>query len=73
MSATDRNDNAAAEHDHVWSRTWQWACREEHIPESGDYYVYDVGDRSAVIVRGPDGDIKASHDILAAAGWAPRG
>ena len=38
---------AAAEHDHMWSRTWQWACRDEHIPEAGDYYVYDIGDRSA--------------------------
>jgi phenylpropionate dioxygenase-like ring-hydroxylating dioxygenase large terminal subunit len=53
---------AAAEHEHVWSRTWQWACREEHLPEPGDYYVYDVGDRSAVVVRGPDGTIRAFHN-----------
>ena len=53
---------AQAEHEHMWGRTWQWACREEHIPEPGDYYVYDVGDRSAVIVRGPDGLIKAFHN-----------
>lgn len=55
-------DYAQAEHDHMWGRTWQWACREEHIPEPGDYYVYDVGDRSAVVVRGPDGSIKAFHN-----------
>ena len=53
---------AATEHDHMWSRTWQWACRHEHIPEPGDYYVYDVGDRSAIIVRGPDGSVKAFHN-----------
>ena len=29
--------------ENLWSRTWQWACREEHIPEPGDYYVYDIG------------------------------
>ena len=28
---------AQAEHEHMWGRTWQWACREEHIPEPGDY------------------------------------
>lgn len=50
---------AQAEHDHMWSRTWQWACRDEHIPEPGDYYVYDIGDRSAVVVRGPDGTVRA--------------
>ena len=56
---------AAAEHDHMWSRTWQWACREEHIPEPGDYYVYDIGDRSALIVRGPDGSVRARSTMPA--------
>lgn len=46
----------------LWSRVWQFACRDEHIPEPGDYYVYDVGDRSALIVRGPDGSVKAFHN-----------
>jgi phenylpropionate dioxygenase-like ring-hydroxylating dioxygenase large terminal subunit len=53
---------AAAEHEHVWSRTWQWACRDEHIPEPGDYYVYDIGDRSALIVRGPDCSVRAFYN-----------
>ncbi len=47
---------------HVWSRTWQWACREEHIAEPGDYYVYDIGDRSALIVRGDDNKIRAFYN-----------
>ena len=55
-------DQAAREQRHMWGRTWQWACREEHIPEPGDYYVYDIGDRSAVVVRGPDGSIRAFHN-----------
>ena len=24
--------NHAAEMERMWNRTWQWACREEHIP-----------------------------------------
>ena len=55
-------DQAVAEHRYMWSRTWQWACRDEHIPEPGDYYVYDIGDRSALIVRGPDGSVRAFHN-----------
>ncbi|MEL6890627.1 MAG: aromatic ring-hydroxylating dioxygenase subunit alpha [Actinomycetota bacterium] len=55
-------DYAEAEFDHMWGRTWQWACREEHVPEPGDYYVYDIGDRSAIVVRGPDGSIRAFHN-----------
>ncbi len=55
-------DYAAAEYDHMWSKTWQWACHIDHIPESGDYYVYDVGPHSALIVRTPDGSIKAYYN-----------
>ena len=25
--------------DQLWSKVWQFACREEHIPEPGDYIV----------------------------------
>jgi phenylpropionate dioxygenase-like ring-hydroxylating dioxygenase large terminal subunit len=53
---------AQAEHDHMWSKVWQWACREEHVPEAGDYVVYDIGDRSALIVRGDDGGIRAFYN-----------
>jgi len=35
----------------IWKQTWQWACREEHIPEPGDYYVYEVAHLSFLIVR----------------------
>lgn len=47
------------EMERVWPRSWQWACREEHIPEAGDYTVYEVGPHSALIVRGDDLTIKA--------------
>jgi phenylpropionate dioxygenase-like ring-hydroxylating dioxygenase large terminal subunit len=45
--------------DRMWNRTWQWACREEHLPEAGDYVVYDVGPYSVIVVRTESGDIKA--------------
>ncbi|MBO6566998.1 MAG: hypothetical protein JJ956_19800 [Pseudomonadales bacterium] len=37
---------------HLWPRVWQWACREEHVPQPGDFYVYDIGHNSAIVVRG---------------------
>lgn len=43
----------------MWSRTWQWACREEQIPKPGDYTVYDIGDWSVLIIRGDDEQIRA--------------
>ena len=50
---------AAAEHEHMWSRTWQWACREEHIPGVGDHYVYDIGPYSVIVTRVTENQIKA--------------
>jgi phenylpropionate dioxygenase-like ring-hydroxylating dioxygenase large terminal subunit len=39
------------EKERLWRRVWQLACREEHVPEVGDYVVYDIADQSYVIVR----------------------
>ncbi|ASK88549.1 aromatic ring-hydroxylating dioxygenase subunit alpha [Sphingorhabdus sp. SMR4y] len=45
--------------DRMWNRTWQWACREEHIPSPGNQHVYDVGPYSILVVHGDDGKIRA--------------
>ncbi len=46
----------------LWPRTWQMACREEHIPEVGDYYVYDVGRYSFIITRVGDEEVRAYYN-----------
>ncbi len=45
--------------EHLWPRVWQWACREEHVPEPGDHYVYEVGPYSVIVVRSDDDTIQA--------------
>ncbi len=45
--------------DQLWSKVWQFACREEHIPEPGDYIVYDIAELSFLVVRQHDGSIKS--------------
>jgi len=50
---------AKQEFDRLWTRTWQFACREEHIPTIGDYHVYDVGPYSFIITRVAQNDIRA--------------
>jgi nitrite reductase/ring-hydroxylating ferredoxin subunit len=47
------------EKEKLWSRVWQFACREEHLPEPGDTYLYEIADRSYVLVRGEDATIRA--------------
>ncbi|ORX02098.1 aromatic ring-hydroxylating oxygenase subunit alpha [Mycolicibacillus trivialis] len=46
----------------LWKRVWQVACREEDIPEPGDYVVYDLADMSLIVVRRPGGGIAAYHN-----------
>jgi phenylpropionate dioxygenase-like ring-hydroxylating dioxygenase large terminal subunit len=43
----------------LWKRVWQFACREEEIPEAGDYIVYDIATLSFIVMRQTDGTIKA--------------
>ena len=43
----------------MWKKVWQMACREEEIPEVGDYVVYDIADMSFVVVRTAPDEIRA--------------
>src|SRR6187200_2056270 len=43
----------------LWSRVWQFACREEHIPRVGDHTVDDIAGTSYVIMRAAPDTIKA--------------
>jgi phenylpropionate dioxygenase-like ring-hydroxylating dioxygenase large terminal subunit len=43
----------------LWSRVWQLACLEAEIPNTGDYYVYDIAHLSFLVVRTGTGEIKA--------------
>jgi len=45
--------------ENMWKRVWQWACREEDVPEPGDYFVYDVVDHSVLVVRDDAGQLHA--------------
>lgn len=44
---------AELEMDRLWSRTWQVACREEEVPDAGDFLEYLIGDQSVLVVRSP--------------------
>jgi nitrite reductase/ring-hydroxylating ferredoxin subunit len=47
------------EMERMWTRSWQWACREEHIPDVGDNWVYDIGHYSVIVVRSAPDSIQA--------------
>ncbi|WP_279245930.1 aromatic ring-hydroxylating oxygenase subunit alpha [Candidatus Litorirhabdus singularis] len=52
-----------SEMEKLWPKSWQWACREEHIPDVGDHYVYDIGKWSVIVVRAEDNVIRAFLNV----------
>ena len=54
---------ARAERERMWPHVWQFAAREEDLPEAGDYIVYENAGRSYLLTRQDDGSIKALHNV----------
>ncbi len=52
---------ARKEWTHMWRKTWSLAGLASDIPNTGDYFKYDVGPESFIVVRTGSGD----HDISA--------
>lgn len=49
------------EKEKLWPHVWQMACRLEEIPEPGDYVVYDILDKSVIVVNTGE-EIKGFHN-----------
>ena len=43
----------------LWKRVWQFACREDDIPEVGDHVVYEIVRDSYIVIRTAPDEIKA--------------
>jgi phenylpropionate dioxygenase-like ring-hydroxylating dioxygenase large terminal subunit len=43
----------------LWPRVWQLVCREEELPNAGDFVEYSIGDQSFLIVRTAASEIRA--------------
>ena len=42
---------AKLEMEKLWYRVWQMACLEDEIPNVGDHVLYEIGDRSYIVMR----------------------
>lgn len=47
----------------VWLKCWQMACREEEIPNVGDYHLYEVVGQSVLVVRSSETEIQAFLNV----------
>ena len=49
------------EREKMWPHVWQFAAREEDIPEAGDYTVFEIAGRSYLVSRQDDESILLSQ------------
>ena len=54
---------AELERTRMWPYVWQFAARDEDMPEPGDYIVYENAGRSYIVSRQEDGSLRAFHNI----------
>ena len=52
-----------AEWEGIWTRCWLFAGLVSDLPEAGDYFLYEVGRESIVILRGDDGGVHAYFNV----------
>jgi phenylpropionate dioxygenase-like ring-hydroxylating dioxygenase large terminal subunit len=45
--------------EHIWKKVWQLACREDDIPEPGDYHLYEIAHLQYLVTRQKDGSVRA--------------
>ncbi len=64
--STERYTSAtfkAVEDEKMWPNVWQFAAREEDMPEPGDTVVYEINDKSLLLVRQSDGGVKGFYNV----------
>ncbi len=52
----------ALEQQHVWRRSWLFACHTDEIPEPGSFYLFTRTGSPILVVRGKDGEIRAFYN-----------
>ncbi|MCW2830624.1 MAG: hypothetical protein JWP31_1316 [Aeromicrobium sp.] len=51
------------ENEKMWLSTWQWAAREEDVPQVGDYIEYTIVRESVMVVRTDADTIKVFQNV----------
>jgi phenylpropionate dioxygenase-like ring-hydroxylating dioxygenase large terminal subunit len=52
-----------AEQRKLWPKVWNWAIREEDIPEPGDFRTFRIAKENILIVRGEDMVVRAFYNV----------
>jgi phenylpropionate dioxygenase-like ring-hydroxylating dioxygenase large terminal subunit len=54
---------ARLEWDHMWTRTWLCAGRESDLERAGDYFTFEIGPESILVIRQRDGSLAARYNV----------
>lgn len=49
--------------ENYWNRSWLWVGHVSQIPEPGDYFLFDYGPESIIVVRDRDGEVRAHLNV----------
>ena len=58
-----REDVFALEQEHIFFREWVCAAREADVPQPGDHRVLEVCGQSILLVRNPEGALRAFYNV----------
>lgn len=47
----------------MWPNVWLFAAREDELPDPGDTVVFEINDKSFLLVRQRDGSVKAFYNV----------
>lgn len=56
-------DFARSEWERMWTRVWLLAGRESDIAAAGDYFTFEIGLESILVVRQRDGQVAARYNV----------
>jgi phenylpropionate dioxygenase-like ring-hydroxylating dioxygenase large terminal subunit len=54
---------AQLEWERMWTRVWLLAGRESDIPAPGDYFTFEIGPESILVIRQSDGSLRARYNV----------
>jgi phenylpropionate dioxygenase-like ring-hydroxylating dioxygenase large terminal subunit len=57
------NEFARREFEAVFMHSWHLVCRDQDIPDVGDYLEFELGDQSVLVVRVEDELVKAYYNV----------
>ena len=51
------------EWEEIWTKVWLLGCREDQIPQPGDFMCTNIGTESVLLVRQHDGGVRAFYNV----------